>query len=168
MQRKTQQSGFGSRTAAFCFDQSRLTSCRSGRARARWWRTPWPRPCCPSPWSWTTRSRERRLGSVSWSWMDTRLASLIFHVLGVEHLHHDDILIRHRAVVDQIVHAAQRMTAVNEIFSHIETLLTLIPIPAHSTIACAACQPNRAKCPGSLFSTLGVFRNSGKIFTGLR
>ena len=74
----------------------------------------------------TTRSRERRLGSVSWSWMDTRLASL-------------------RSVVDQIVHAAQRMTAVNEIFSHIETLLTLIPIPAHSTIARAACQPNRTK-----------------------
>ena len=69
----------------------------------------------------------------------------VLHVLGVEHLHHDDILIRHRAVVDQIVHAAQRMTAVNEIFSHIETLLTLIPIPAHSTIARAACQPNVTK-----------------------
>lgn len=57
----------------------------------------------------TTRSRERRIGVGELELDGHALGELeVLHVLGVEHLHHDDILIRHRAVVDQIVHAAQR------------------------------------------------------------
>ena len=38
----------------------------------------------------------------------------VLHVLGVEHLHHDDILIRHAAIVQDVILPAQWMTLIHK------------------------------------------------------
>ena len=36
------------RHGSFFVDGKAVTFCRSERVRAKWWQTPWPRPCCSS------------------------------------------------------------------------------------------------------------------------